>query len=107
MNRDDAAPRRDDYRHFSTISTRWTDNDVYGHVNNALFYNFFDTVIAGYLVSEGGFEFASSEIIGLAVESGCRYRRPLAFPREIQMGLRVAHLGRSSVRYEVPSGYAI
>lgn len=92
---------RDSYLHFSTISTRWTDNDVYHHVNNALYYNFFDTVIAGYLVNEGGFEFSTSEIIGLAVESGCRYRRPLAFPQEIHMGLRVAHLGNSSVRYEV------
>ena len=92
---------RDSYLYFSTISTRWTDNDVYHHVNNALYYNFFDTVIAGYLVNEGGFEFSTSEIIGLAVESGCRYRRPLAFPQEIHMGLRVAHLGNSSVRYEV------
>ncbi|MDX2315862.1 MAG: thioesterase family protein [Gammaproteobacteria bacterium] len=101
MNKDEAAPMRDSYLHFSTISTRWADNDVYHHVNNALYYNFFDTVIAGYLVNEGGFEFSTSEIIGLAVESGCRYRRPLAFPQEIHMGLRVAHLGNSSVRYEV------
>ena len=101
MSKDDAAPGRDHYPHFSTISTRWTDNDVYSHVNNALYYNFFDTVIAGYLVAEGGFEFATTDVIGLAVESGCRYRRPLAFPQEIQMGLRVAHLGNSSVRYEI------
>ena len=101
MNYEDAPPTRDAYLHFSTISTRWTDNDVYDHVNNALYYNFFDTVIAGYLVTEGGFEFATSDVIGLAVESGCRYRRPLAFPQELQMGLRVAHLGNSSVRYEV------
>ena len=101
MNRDDAAPTRDDYLHFSTITTRWTDNDVYHHVNNALYYNFFDTVIAGYLVDQGGFAFSTREVIGLAVESGCRYRRPLAFPQEIHMGLRVAHLGNSSVRYEV------
>ena len=101
MNKDDAAPSRDHYPHFSAISTRWTDNDVYEHVNNALYYNFFDTVIAGYLVAEGGFELATAGVIGLAVESGCRYRRPLAFPQEIQMGLRVAHLGNSSVRYEI------
>ena len=101
MSKEDAAPGRDHYPHFSTISTRWTDNDVYSHVNNALYYNFFDTVIAGYLVAEGGFEFATTDVIGLAVESGCRYRRPLAFPQEIQMGLRVAHLGNSSVRYEI------
>ena len=101
MKKSDSAPTRDHYLYFSTISTRWTDNDVYHHVNNALYYNFFDTVIAGYLVSEGGFEFATTDVIGLAVESNCRYRRPLAFPQEIQMGLRVAHLGKSSVRYEV------
>lgn len=100
MTRDD-APMRADYPYFSTITTRWMDNDVYGHINNTHYYSFFDTVIAGYLVSEGGFQFASAAVIGLAVESSCRYRRPLAFPEDIHMGLRVAHLGNSSVRYEL------
>ena len=101
MNKKDAPPMRADYPYFSIITTRWMDNDVYGHINNTHYYSFFDTVIAGYLVTEGGFEFASAEVIGLAVESSCRYRRPLAYPEEIHMGLRVAHLGNSSVRYEV------
>jgi acyl-CoA thioester hydrolase len=101
MKKSDTASTRDDYPHLSTITTRWMDNDVYGHVNNVLYYSFFDTVIAEYLVVEGGFEFASADVIGLAVESGCRFRAPLAFPQAVQAGLRVAHLGNSSVRYEV------
>jgi acyl-CoA thioester hydrolase len=101
MNRNDVASTRDCYAHFSTITTRWMDNDVYGHVNNVLYYSFFDTVIAEYLIREGGLEFTTADVIGLAVESSCRYRQPLAYPQEIQAGLRVAHLGHSSVRYEV------
>ena len=101
MSERDAASSRDEYAYFSTIKTRWMDNDVYGHVNNVVYYSFFDTVIAEFLYHQGGFRFATSKVIGLAVESGCRYRRPLAFPEEVHAGLRVAHLGRSSVRYEV------
>ena len=101
MSRNDVASTRDGYAHFSSITTRWMDNDVYGHVNNALYYSFFDTVIAEYLIREGGLEFATADVIGLAVESSCRYWRPLAYPQAIQAGLRVAHLGNSSVRYEV------
>lgn len=101
MNENDIASTRDDYPHFSTITTRWMDNDVYGHVNNVLYYSFFDTVIAEYLVLEGGFEFSTADVIGLAVESSCRFRASLAFPQAVQAGLRVAHLGNSSVRYEV------
>lgn len=101
MSHADTVPTRADYRHFSAISTRWMDNDVYGHVNNVLYYSFFDTVIAEFLVREGGFEFESAGIIGLAVESGCRYRSSLAFPGPVEAGLRVAHLGNSSVRYEI------
>lgn len=101
MSKDDVASTRECYPHFSIINTRWMDNDIYGHINNVLYYSFFDTVIADYLVTEGGFEFATAEVIGFAVESSCCYRRPLAFPQTIHMGLRVAHLGRSSVRYEL------
>ncbi|MDX1434104.1 MAG: thioesterase family protein [Gammaproteobacteria bacterium] len=101
MSERDAAPIRDEYPHFSMIKTRWMDNDVYGHVNNVVYYSFFDTVIAEFLYHQGGFRFATANVIGLAVESGCRFRRPLAFPEEVHAGLRVAHLGRSSVRYEV------
>ncbi len=101
MNRADPAPLREDYPHIRAIDTRWMDNDVYGHVNNVVYYSFFDTVIAGFLVREGGFEFATARVIGLAVESRCRFRRALAFPQTVHAGLRVAHLGNSSVRYEV------
>jgi acyl-CoA thioester hydrolase len=101
MTHNDTAPTRDDYPHLCAITTRWMDNDVYGHVNNVLYYSFFDTAIAEYLVGQGGFEFETAEVIGLAVESSCRYRRSLAFPQRIQAGLRVAHLGNSSVRYEI------
>jgi acyl-CoA thioester hydrolase len=101
MSKEDAASTRECYPHFSIITTRWMDNDIYGHINNTHYYSFFDTVIADYLVHQGGFEFATADVIGLAVESRCRYRRPLAFPQKIHMGLRVAHLGNSSVRYEI------
>ena len=95
------AEARDAYPFFTRITTRWMDNDLYGHINNVVYYSFFDTVIAEFLYHEGGLRYATSDVIGLAVESGCRYRRALAFPQTVHAGLRVAHLGRSSVRYEV------
>ena len=97
----DASCTRDAFPWFSTITTRWMDNDVYHHVNNVVYYSFFDTVIAEFLRREGGFAFETSGVVGLAVESSCRYRRPIAFPQVVHAGLRVAHLGNSSVRYEV------
>ena len=84
-----------------SIPTRWADNDVYGHVNNVEFYAFFDTVINAFLIEEGGLDIHRGAVIGLCVESHCRFDRPLAFPEVVDAGLRVAHLGRSSVRYEV------
>lgn len=89
------------YRHFRSIPTRWMDNDVYGHVNNVVYYAYFDTVINRYLIDEGGLDVAGGEIIGLCVESHCAFVRPVAFPDPIDAGLRVVHLGRSSVRYEI------
>jgi acyl-CoA thioester hydrolase len=77
------------------------DNDVYGHVNNVVYYAYFDTVINRFLIEEGGLSITEGAVIGLCVESHCRYQRPLAFPEEVDAGLRVAHLGRSSVRYEI------
>jgi acyl-CoA thioester hydrolase len=77
------------------------DNDVYGHVNNVVYYSYFDTVINRYLVHEGGLDVAHGETIGLCVESHCRYLRPIAFPDDVDAGLRVEHLGRSSVRYGI------
>jgi acyl-CoA thioester hydrolase len=95
------AETRARYRHFLAIPTRWMDNDVYGHVNNAVYYAYFDTVINRYLVDHGGLDIAAGDVIGLCVESHCRYVRPVAFPEELDAGMRVAHLGRSSVRYEI------
>lgn len=89
------------YRHFVPITTRWMDNDVYGHVNNVVYYAYFDTVINRYLIAEGGLDVERGATIGLCVESHCKYLRAIAFPDDVDAGLRVAHLGRSSVRYEV------
>lgn len=92
---------RVDFPHFLPIPTRWMDNDVYGHLNNALYYGFFDTVINHYLITEGGLDIHNGEIIGLAVETHCEFYQPLAFPEVVEAGLRVGRLGNSSVRYEV------
>jgi acyl-CoA thioester hydrolase len=89
------------YPHRRAIPTRWKDNDVYGHVNNVEYYSFFDTVINEYLITEGGLDIAGGEVIGLCAESHCNYHGALAFPETVQAGLRVAHIGRSSVRYEI------
>jgi acyl-CoA thioester hydrolase len=89
------------YRFFLPLTTRWTDNDVYGHVNNVVYYAYFDTVVNAYLVAEGGLDIAAGEVIGLCVESHCQYLAPVAFPESLEAGLRVAQVGRSSVRYEV------
>jgi len=92
---------RADYRHFLTIPTRWMDNDVYGHVNNVVYYSYFDTVVNQYLIDAGALVIESSPVIGLVVETGCRYFAPVTFPDRVEAGLRVARLGNSSVRYEV------
>ena len=91
----------DRYPHRLAIPTRWNDNDVYGHVNNVEFYAFFDTVINAWLIREGGLDIHAGAVIGLCVESHCEFHAPLAFPETVHAGLRVAHLGRSSVRYEI------
>jgi len=92
---------RADYPHFMSLPTRWMDNDIYGHVNNALYYAFFDTAINDYLIAEGRLDINSGPVIAFAVESQCQYLRPLAFPGVIDIGLRVGKLGNSSVRYEL------
>ena len=92
---------RAEYAHFLTQPTRWMDNDVYGHVNNALYYAFFDTAINEYLIAEGGLDINSGSVVAFAAESQCQYLRPLAFPGVIEIGLRVGKLGNSSVRYEL------
>lgn len=89
------------YRHFLAIPTRWMDNDIYGHVNNVVYYSYFDTVINEYLIREGGLDIAGGATIGLAVETFCRFHQPLAFPEVVDAGLRVGKLGNTSVRYEI------
>jgi acyl-CoA thioester hydrolase len=92
---------RSHYRAFRSIGTRWMDNDVYGHVNNVVYYSWFDTAVNAYLIEQGALDIHRGAIIGLVVETQCNYFAPLAFPQMVQAGLRVAHLGTSSVRYEV------
>ena len=89
------------YRHFQAIPTRWADNDVYGHVNNVVYYSYFDTVVNQYLIEQGVLDVPTSTVIGLVVETQCEYFAPLTFPDIVHAGLRVAKIGNSSVRYEV------
>ncbi len=99
-----ARPRplaRDDFRHFLPITTRWMDNDVYGHVNNVVYYAYFDTVVNRFLIERGVLDILRGSVIGLVVETGCSYFAPLAFPETVHAALRVVRLGTSSVRYEV------
>jgi acyl-CoA thioester hydrolase len=90
-----------DYPHRMTIPTRWNDNDVYGHVNNVEYYAFFDTIINAYLIREGGLDILQGPTIGLCAESHCAFTAALVFPDPVQAGLRVGHLGTSSVKYEI------
>jgi acyl-CoA thioester hydrolase len=92
---------RADYRAFRSITTRWMDNDIYGHMNNVVHYSLFDTAVNGWLIEEGVLDIAGGDQIGLVVETGCRYFSEMAFPDVVSAGLRVARLGTSSVRYEV------
>ncbi|MGD2131298.1 MAG: thioesterase family protein [Maricaulaceae bacterium] len=92
---------RADYPVFVDITTRWLDNDVYGHVNNVVYYAFFDTVVNQHLINNGVLDIHAGEQIGLVVETGCRFYASIAFPARVQGGLRVAHVGNTSVRYEV------
>ncbi len=92
---------RSAYPVFRTIGTRWMDNDVYGHVNNVVYYSWFDTAVNAWLIEQGALDIHNGEVIGLVIETQCNYFAPLAFPQDVHAGLRVAHIGRSSVRYEV------
>lgn len=93
--------QRQDYPHFQRISTRWKDNDIYGHVNNVEYYSYFDTIINSYLIRHGGLDIHAGAAIGVCAESHCRFLDSLAFPAAVDAGLRVSKLGRSSVRYEI------
>ncbi len=95
------AHQRSEYLHHHDITTRWMDNDVYGHVNNVVYYSWFDTVVNHWLMQAGLLDFERGEMIGLVVETHCAYFAPLAFPQVVTAGLRVGHIGTSSVRYEI------
>lgn len=95
------AEARTAYPHFAPITTRWMDNDVYGHVNNVVYYSFFDSVVNGYLIERGALDIHTGAVVGLVVESRCNYFCALQFPQSVDAGLRVAQVGTSSVRYEV------
>lgn len=97
----DSAKGREYFRHFLPITTRWADNDVYGHVNNVVFYQWFDTVVNQFLISRGTLDIHGGDAIALVVETHCNYFSPVAFPESITAGLCVVQLGKSSVRYEV------
>lgn len=92
---------RSAYKAFRSITTRWMDNDIYGHMNNVVHYSLFDTAVNGWLIGEGVLDIHGGDQIGLVVETGCRYFSELAFPDTVTAGIRVASLGTSSVRYEV------
>jgi len=92
---------RSAYRTFRPITTRWMDNDAYGHVNNVVYYSWFDTVVNAHLIEQGALDIHHGETIGLVVETQCNYFSGIEFPQAVEAGLRVAHMGKSSVRYEV------
>ncbi len=95
------ASTRETFRHFQVIATRWADNDIYGHVNNVVYYSYFDTVVNQYLIEQRVLDIEKSTVIGLVVETQCQYFSPITFPDVVHAGLRVARLGNSSVRYEI------
>jgi acyl-CoA thioester hydrolase len=92
---------RSSYRVFRSIPTRWMDNDLYGHVNNVVYYSWFDTAVNGHLIERGALDIHRGSTIGFVVETQCNYFAPLVFPQTVEAGIRVAHAGSSSVRYEV------
>ena len=95
------VPVRADYRVFRQITTRWMDNDPYGHMNNVVHYSLFDTAVNGWLIEQGVLDILKGGQVGLVVETGCRYFAEMAFPDVVTAGIRVARIGNSSVRYEV------
>lgn len=92
---------RQDFHFFVSITTRWSDNDIYGHINNVVYYSFFDTAVNTFLIQYAGLDIHHGQTIGLVVDSGCSYFAPLAYPEGISAGIRVLRLGHSSVKYQV------
>jgi acyl-CoA thioester hydrolase len=99
---DRARPEaREAYRHFTSLNTRWMDNDVYGHLNNVVYYSLFDTAVNAYLIDAGALDIHRGQTIGLVVETHCNYFSPIEFPKRVDAGIRVGRIGASSVRYEI------
>jgi len=96
-----STAQRGDYRAFLTLQTRWHDNDRYGHVNNVVYYAYFDTAVNEHLIRAGGLDIDNDPVVAYVVETACRYHAPLAFPEKIDVGLRIDRLGRSSVSYDI------
>ena len=92
---------RDEFGLFRSLQTRWSDNDLYGHVNNVVHYLLFDTAINGWLIDAGELDIQLGETVGLVVETGCQYFSEIAFPDRVTAGIRIGHIGNSSVRYEI------
>ena len=101
MSRDGRNERRVNYREFIQIPTRWMDNDVYGHVNNVVYYSYFDTAVNGFLMREAGLDYRSSDPVGVVAETGCSFHGEFSFPDTLDVGIRVSRLGSSSVTYEI------
>ena len=96
-----SAPSRAGFGYFTTITTRWADNDIYGHINNVVYYSYFDTVANNYLIERCGLDIHEGPVIGFVVSSDCNYLSPVAFPQQLEAGLRVNRLGNSSVEYGI------
>jgi acyl-CoA thioester hydrolase len=96
-----APPKRADFVAFEEIHSRWMDNDAYGHINNVVYYSFFDTAVNRYLIERNVLDVLKSEAIGFVIETQCKYFSPIAYPDLVHVGLKVTHLGNSSVKYEV------
>jgi len=99
--RDLSVPRRHEFAHRRPMPTRWHDNDHYGHVNNVVYYAWFDTTVNAFLIEQSGVDIRDLEAVGLVVETGCRYLRPVSFPQQLEIGLAVERLGSSSVTYRL------
>ncbi len=95
------VPTRADYKVFYPITTRWADNDIYGHINNVTYYAYFDSAANRYLIEEGGLDITDGSIVGYVVNSGCQYHAPLSYPDALEAGVRVERLGNSSVQYGI------
>lgn len=101
MNDKQRPTSRNAYPHFTSMPTRWADNDAYGHMNNVVYYAFFDSAVNRHLIDSGVLDVATSSIVGLVIETRCTFFTPMQFPDTVHVGLKVAHLGNSSVRYEI------